>query len=332
MLHARQYEQKSELENHHTEYPISWYQIAWSYEIPIKAVKPIKICGLDLVLFRGEDGQVHVLDAHCPHLGAHLGIRGKVCGNQIKCGFHSWEFDGKGACKKIPSMNQVSSKIKINSWKVLERYDIIFIYFNPQSLDIDQDLCIPLLDSDDWGHPLGKRHPIHTRASDVLENGVDIGHFSSVHNVPMNGAKLLDREDGTLVFQHRTITKRLGLSFDTSMEIIYVYPGLQIIYLQSVLGYECVTLSSVTPVNEHEVVAHLTSRIRCKRNTLWTRFITRILSYCINTTFAEDIPIWDHKIYKDHPVLALGEDNIPRFRKWYKKFPKAYVKKKIGSY
>ncbi|MEM1240864.1 MAG: Rieske 2Fe-2S domain-containing protein, partial [Cyanobacteria bacterium P01_H01_bin.26] len=51
-----------------------WYLAATSKEIPIETVKSFDICGQRIALFRGSDGQVRALDAHCPHMGTDLGI------------------------------------------------------------------------------------------------------------------------------------------------------------------------------------------------------------------------------------------------------------------
>ena len=48
---------------------------AASDEVGLGEVKPLHYLGRDLVAFRGEDGAVRIFDAHCPHLGAHLGRR-----------------------------------------------------------------------------------------------------------------------------------------------------------------------------------------------------------------------------------------------------------------
>lgn len=54
-----------------------------STELKIGAVKSIRLCGQELVLFRGENGKVSALDAYCPHMGTHLG-NGKVVGNNVR--------------------------------------------------------------------------------------------------------------------------------------------------------------------------------------------------------------------------------------------------------
>ena len=58
--------------------PIGWFAVAYSHDLPAGGVLPLAYFGTDLVAFRAEDGTAHVLDAHCPHLGAHLGHGGVV--------------------------------------------------------------------------------------------------------------------------------------------------------------------------------------------------------------------------------------------------------------
>ncbi len=54
-------------------------------------------------------GQVSIVDAYCPHLGANLGVGGRVIGNCIECPFHGWQFDGEtGKCTSIPYASKVS--------------------------------------------------------------------------------------------------------------------------------------------------------------------------------------------------------------------------------
>src|SRR3989338_7788419 len=61
-------------------FPNSWFRMCRSEDLPIGAVKTVRAFARDLVVFRGEDGKAAVVDAFCPHLGAHLGIGGKVVG------------------------------------------------------------------------------------------------------------------------------------------------------------------------------------------------------------------------------------------------------------
>ena len=55
-------------------YPTGWYLVAQSAEVGVGDVKPVQYFGRELVLFRTESGRAVLLDAHCPHMGAHLGV------------------------------------------------------------------------------------------------------------------------------------------------------------------------------------------------------------------------------------------------------------------
>ena len=57
--------------------------------------------GQKLVVFRGEDGAINVLDGYCRHMGGDLS-QGTVKGNEIACPFHDWRWGGDGRCKQVP--------------------------------------------------------------------------------------------------------------------------------------------------------------------------------------------------------------------------------------
>ena len=84
-------------------YPNGWFQIAYSDELAPGAAKPVRYFGKDLVLFRTEAGEAKLLDAHCPHLGAHLAVGGRVEGDCIRCPFHGWSYEHSGRLGNVTS-------------------------------------------------------------------------------------------------------------------------------------------------------------------------------------------------------------------------------------
>ena len=56
--------------------PFGWFVVCYSDELAKGEVKPVTYFERELVVWRGEDGAPRVLDAYCPHLGAHLGYGG----------------------------------------------------------------------------------------------------------------------------------------------------------------------------------------------------------------------------------------------------------------
>ncbi len=72
----------------------------WYPALEDKAVKNkpvgLKICGVDLVFFRGADGQVQCLWNVCPHRGGSLMHGDCHFAGTISCPYHGWTFDGEG--------------------------------------------------------------------------------------------------------------------------------------------------------------------------------------------------------------------------------------------
>ena len=84
-------------------FPNGWFQVAYTDEVAPGGVRSLHAFGKKLVLYRTESGEARVFDAHCPHLGADLGVGGKVEGDTIRCPFHGWRYGEDGRCVEVPS-------------------------------------------------------------------------------------------------------------------------------------------------------------------------------------------------------------------------------------
>lgn len=86
-----------------------WYPIAMSAEVaePGGDPKPIRLLGEDLVLFRGPDGQLGLIDQYCPHRCASLVLaRNEDCG--LRCLYHGWLIDRDGQVLDMPNEPEAS--------------------------------------------------------------------------------------------------------------------------------------------------------------------------------------------------------------------------------
>ena len=101
-------------------YPNGWFRAAYSHELAVGDVRPLHFFGRDLVLFRDAEGVPAVLDAHCRHLGAHLGYGGKVEGRGIRCPFHAWLWDREGSCREIPYTKRIPVGAQMRELRVFE--------------------------------------------------------------------------------------------------------------------------------------------------------------------------------------------------------------------
>ena len=50
-------------------YARGWHVVLFSQELAAGEIKPMHYFDRDLIIFRGENGEVGALDAYCPHLG-----------------------------------------------------------------------------------------------------------------------------------------------------------------------------------------------------------------------------------------------------------------------
>src|SRR5882724_4766943 len=80
-------------------FPNGWIPVLQSRDISKYEIKNIIVFGQELVAFRGSSGQIYIMDALCPHLGANISVGGNVVEEMgqdcISCPFHGWTFSGK---------------------------------------------------------------------------------------------------------------------------------------------------------------------------------------------------------------------------------------------
>jgi phenylpropionate dioxygenase-like ring-hydroxylating dioxygenase large terminal subunit len=77
-----------------------WYLVARVEDV---ADRPVALKRLDrnLVLWRGEQGELKVIEDYCPHRGAPLSM-GEIAGGDLVCPYHGIQLDGRGVVKDVP--------------------------------------------------------------------------------------------------------------------------------------------------------------------------------------------------------------------------------------
>src|SRR5262245_48136660 len=71
-----------------------WHPVLLSKQLKKKPVG-VRLCGREIVLFRGPEGQPAALNDVCPHRRMRLS-RGKVVDGRLQCCYHGWSFDCRG--------------------------------------------------------------------------------------------------------------------------------------------------------------------------------------------------------------------------------------------
>ena len=298
-----------------------WFQLAWSHELARGDLRSLKYFGQDLVLYRGMSGAAHVVDAHCPHLGAHLGVGGKVEGDCLECPFHGWQFDGTGTCTKVPYARKIPPKARLHSWPVVERDGMIFVWRHGAGRAPAHELpAIQGFQREQWTDWSTYELRLRARSLDILENSVDSPHFEHVHQ---NGPTrpVIVRSGPVLELEQRTSAKLLGVSVSTTLHYQLVEPGFHYLHVNGLPIGSALVVSSLIPVDEDHVVNRLSIALERRGSGRISRLVSRLLCMAIArqmiATYEQDRPIWENKLFLSSPALCDGDGPVGLLRKWY---------------
>ena len=298
-------------------FPKGWFVIGWSEDLAEGEVKPLEYFGEDLVLFRAE-GRAAVLDAFCPHLGAHLGHGGCVEEGGIVCPFHHWRFSPEGACVDIPYAREMPRNTDIRSWPLVERNGALFVWHHPEGGPPEWE--VPVIEEFGtaewlpWSPNLLEGVKTHPR--EIVENVADKAHFPIVHRTEVS------RFENEYV-EHMATQRTTGVARPPqggvdhfSIEATYYGPAFQISHMSGVL--DSILLLAHTPIDE----GHLDLRfaVSLRRSGPRTQEFARFYVENLRLGFHEDISIWEHKVYRDRPAICDGDGPIGRLRTWYRQF------------
>jgi 3-ketosteroid 9alpha-monooxygenase subunit A len=183
----------------HASYPTGWFQFAWSAEIASGEVKPLHYFGRELVCYRGDGGDLHVVDAYCLHMGAHLGHGGTVEQDGIRCPFHGWRWDGTGANCEIPYSSRERFNLRLPSYPVEEVDGLALMWFSPSGAQ--PTWKPPAIVAPQVVDDFFDVYPHCTRSDRmkvvpqlIVENTVDFPHLKWVHRWDEGEPELADYE------------------------------------------------------------------------------------------------------------------------------------------
>ena len=300
-------------------FPVGWFQVAYSDEIKPGEVKPLKYFGRDLVLFRTEAGQAVVLDAHCPHLGAHLGYGGKVDGDRIVCPFHAWEYDCTGECKRVPYGTKHPAAARIRPWDLKEMSGLIMVWHHPDNLPPTWELPeVPEYASDEWTEYSIRRWKVRTRNQEMAENTVDTQHFHYVHGSSNHPDAEL-RTEGHILYSNLNPAMQTPMGeVEGKVEVQAHGFGFTTTRFHGLA--ETLLVNSVTPIDEEYVDARFAFTVRKVGGADITRGVAAAFIREIERQVEQDKPIWENKIYVKPPILSDGDGPIARYRRWARQF------------
>jgi phenylpropionate dioxygenase-like ring-hydroxylating dioxygenase large terminal subunit len=296
--------------------PTGWFQIGWSDEIPAGTVKPLTYFGQELVAFRSEAGELTVLDAHCRHLGAHLGYESRVAGDCVVCPYHGWQWDLDGANAEIPYQEQ-PSKARLRKWDVVERHGLVFLWHDPAGAgprdgwvlpdvftgfrevpgaEADYHPCFPNAIVDKPGEPV---HP-----QLIQENAADCMHFRFTHSAPEDPELLWFETEGTLWLSKMGFRSPKTKEFALSLYNVNPSVGLSYAVFDGGSGHYRLILSA-TPVDEERSdlrVSYFLPRLAESPDEMTDA--QRAFAEHTIELFEQDARIWRRQVFVQKPVFA----------------------------
>jgi phenylpropionate dioxygenase-like ring-hydroxylating dioxygenase large terminal subunit len=186
-----------------------WFLVAPSRRLKRGAVTTFDLPGQPIVVFRGEDGLVRAVQAHCPHMGTHL-AHSSVHGSSLQCPLHHWRFEcgasgsGNGSstgCAGPGASATLQPRAALRSYAVREACDAIWVA--PRSEADPQPF--PIFDGVSPGSLLYKQGtPVFLRCpwQAVVANAFDLNHFQTVHARALHGTPAIEDQGHRLEFRY----------------------------------------------------------------------------------------------------------------------------------
>jgi 3-ketosteroid 9alpha-monooxygenase subunit A len=315
--------------------PFGWFQVLYSSELQIGESKPLRYFDRELVAFRTESGVVKVIDAYCPHMGAHLGYGihdnagggSSVEGENIVCPFHGWQFNGEGQCKHIPYAKNLPPRVArgeklIETYPVREMNQCILVWYHPHGVEPvfePVEVTEASVDNEEWGEIKTFTWEIETHIQEIAENAVDAAHFHFVHGTDdIPDVARLDFEGHTRHGLLKTRNPTPKGVVEGAIENQNIGPGLTVNRFSGLC--DTLLLANLTPVStEHTRAMYAFIQKKVDGKTPEGGIGDAIIAN-ICQQMEEDRIIWSRKIYHESPLLCDGDGPFNKLRKWYSQF------------
>ena len=301
--------------------PAGWFVVAESQELQPGDVKPLTVFGGERVLYRTRAGRAALLDAHCPHLGAHLARGGQVEGDGLRCPFHGWVFATSGRCQSVPYARRIPRHEPLRAWRLEEKAGRLWSWhardgrtpnFSPPSLEE--------ADSAAWRTLTTRTWTIRSCLQELAENGADSAHFRFVHDM-REVPQMQSRFEGPFI-RSRTETvfpRRQGAPVPGLIDVESTGLGCDVMRYQSEGQTRLVEIVTTTPIDPEAVAVRMTYHVQQDAPRGEVADMEAMAKWLV-WQFEKDIPIWENKRYRANPPLCDGDGPIGAFRRWCRQF------------
>jgi phthalate 4,5-dioxygenase len=213
-----------------------------------RPIKPVRLLGEDLVIFRDRQDRYGLIGRACPHRGTDLAY-GRLEDGGLRCAFHGWLFDVNGNCLETPAEPDDSNlcpQIHHKAYPVVERSGILFAYLGPgDAPELPHFDCFVAPAS----HTFAFKGLIECNWLQSLEVGIDPAHTSFLH-------RFFHDEDPKQgygkVFRDTSVDSEMPMT-----RIMREFPRPRIEVEDTDFGFRICTLRQISARNMHVRVTNL---------------------------------------------------------------------------
>ncbi|MBF4476687.1 aromatic ring-hydroxylating dioxygenase subunit alpha [Rhodococcus rhodochrous] len=157
----------------------AWYVAAWDHEVG-RNLRSCNVAGRPVVVYRTTTGKPVALADACWHRLVPLSI-GKLCGDEVQCGYHGIRYDQDGKCTFMPAQETINPSASVHSYPTVERHRFIWVW--PGNPALADPSLIPDLHTNDDPEWAGDGEVIGVDAGYqlVLDNLMDLTHEEFIH-------------------------------------------------------------------------------------------------------------------------------------------------------
>ncbi len=315
------------------EFPRGWFMIGKASDAT-QTPTSVRYFGTDMVLYRGKSGKARLVEAYCPHMGAHLAknttsyivLDGEhVQGESIRCPFHGWRFDETGKCDDIPYSDFIPKAACLKTFPVTEFAGTLWTWHDPEGLEPEYPL--PNF-GNHYGEPgwlkwnMSHLGDLAIHGCEIVDNMADLGHMAPVHG-STECIYFSNEFDGHVVHQYFGTRHRNEVAaHEYNMLVLDTwrtgpgilesdmqgrYPGFWLIASTPIdVGLERMWSGIMVNAGENPTDEALASAIEFSRTAI--------------TGLVQDVEIWNNKRPCANPMAIPADGPYGRLRIWYSQF------------
>jgi phenylpropionate dioxygenase-like ring-hydroxylating dioxygenase large terminal subunit len=207
------------------------------------------------------------------------------------------------------------------SCPVRERNGIVWVYHHERGEAPDFEIpVVSEYGSRGWSGYHTAAHEARVHVQETAENAIDMAHLHYLHKLlEMPRLERFDVQGTGFEVEFSAARRVLGRVVESHIHLTFSGLGLVVARVLAP-PVRLILLVAYTPIDVEHTAIRLSYLV--EKTGFWPldRLITFFALRDANDDYERDIPIWEHKVYHDRPVLAATDGPFMKLRRWASQF------------